>query len=224
MRLMSLMIGCCLLAGCNTTAQKPIADDPFYAPVYPAQKPTPMMATGSLFQAARTQNLYSDNKAHMVGDIIQVSLVETTQASKSSKNDIKKSNDFTLSPVTAGGKNVTINGKSIDVGLAQDGQFKGEADADQSNSLTGSISVNVVQVLENGNLLVRGEKWMTLNNGNEFIRLSGMIRPQDISAENTIESGRIANARIQYSGTGTFADSQEMGWLARFFLNPLWPF
>lgn len=224
MRMVLLLVAGLWLAGCSSTAQKPIADDPFYAPVYPAQKPAPVMATGSLFQQARMQNLYSDDKAHRVGDIIQVSLVEATQAKKSSNSEIDKSNNFTLSPLTASGKNVTINGNTIDVGMNQTGQFKGEADADQSNSLTGSISVNVIQVLENGNLVVRGEKWITLNNGDEFIRLTGLVRPQDISADNTVESGRIANARIQYSGTGTFAESQQMGWASRFFIGPLWPF
>ena len=225
MRIVALFLGAWMLTGCmSTPTSKPIADDPYYAPVYPAQAPRPVMADGSLFQQARMQNLYSDKKAHMVGDIIQVSLVETTQAKKSAKSDIQKANSFSLSPVTAGGKNVTINGKTLDAGITQSGLFNGQSDADQSNSLTGSISVHVAQVLENGNLLVRGEKWITLNNGDEFIRLTGMVRPQDISSSNTIESNRIANARIQYSGTGTFANAQEMGWLAQFFTSPLWPF
>ena len=117
----------------------------------------------------------------------------------------------------------TINGNTIDLGLNQTSSFTGEADADQSNSLTGSISVNVIQVLTNGNLIVRGEKWITINNGDEFIRLTGMIRPQDISADNQIKSIKVANARIQYSGTGSFADTQKMGWLARFFNSSWWP-
>ena len=225
MRIIALLCGSLALAGCmSTPQQKPIADDPYYAPVYPAPKAQPVMTTGSLFQQARVVNFYSDSKAHRIGDIIQVQLRETTQAKKSAKNDIKKENKFTLSPVTGGSKKVTINGKELEVGLDQKGQFKGQAGADQSNSLTGSISVHVAQVLENGNLLVRGEKWITLNNGDEFIRLTGMVRPKDISADNVIDSGRIANARIQYSGTGSFANSQQMGWLTQFFNGPLWPF
>ena len=81
-----------------------------------------------------------------------------------------------------------------------------------------------MQVLGNGNLIVRGEKWITINNGDEFIRLNGIIRPQDISADNQIDSIKVANARIQYSGTGAFADAQKAGWLARFFNSGWWPF
>jgi len=71
---------------------------------------------------------------------------------------------------------------------------------------------------------VRGEKWITLNRGDEYIRISGIIRPEDVSQENTISSTKLANARISYSGTGELAESQSMGWVSRFFNNPLWPF
>jgi len=151
-------------------------------------------------------------------------LSESTSAKKKANSNTKKENSAKLSPVTALGKNVTVGGNLLSLGLNQNSQFKGTGSADQSNSLTGSISVSVVQVLENGNLIVRGEKWITLNNGEEFIRLNGIIRPQDISADNRIESIRVANARIQYSGTGSFADSQKAGWLARFFNSSWWPF
>jgi len=77
--------------------------------------------------------------------------------------------------------------------------------------------------LPNGNLMIRGEKWMSLNNGDEYIRLTGIIRAQDISSGNTIISSKIANARIQYAGTGTFADTQEQGWLSKFFSSGWWP-
>lgn len=214
-----------LLSGCMSTASnKPIADDPYYAPVYPAAPPMNIVKTGSLFNANNLDSLYADVKARHVGDIIEVILSESTSAKKKANNNTKKDNKFNLSPLTALGKNVTIGGNEISVGMNQASEFKGTGTADQSNSLTGSISVSVVQVLDNGNLIVRGEKWMTINNGDEFIRLNGIIRPQDISADNQIESIRVANARIQYSGTGSFANSQKMGWLARFFNSGMWPF
>ena len=81
-----------------------------------------------------------------------------------------------------------------------------------------------MQVLSNGNLVIRGEKWITLNNGEEFVRITGLVRSQDIGPDNTIESLRVANARIQYSGTGSFADSQKVGWLNQFFFSDWWPF
>ena len=225
MKLLSLGLLCTvvLLSGCNLTANKPIADDPYYAPIIPAAMAQKVVATGSLFNSRYANSLYADVKARNVGDIIEVILSERTQAKKKAASGTKKDNKFTLSPLTAMGKNVTVSGNTIDLGLNQSSEFSGEADADQSNSLTGSISVSVLQVLTNGHLIVRGEKWITINNGDEFIRLTGIIRPQDISADNQIKSIKVANARIQYSGTGTFADTQKMGWLARFFNSNWWP-
>jgi flagellar L-ring protein precursor FlgH len=213
-----------MLAGCSTTATKPIADDPYYAPIIPAPIPQNVVATGSLFNASNLNSLYADVKARNIGDIIEVILSEKTQAKKKAASGSKKDNSFDLEPPTLFGKVATINGNPLEVRYSQTSEFSGESDADQSNSLSGSISVNVIQVLANGNLIVRGEKWITLNNGDEFIRLTGMVRPQDISADNQIKSIKIANARIQYSGTGSFADSQKMGWLARFFNGTWWPF
>lgn len=103
-------------------------------------------------------------------------------------------------------------------------ETKGDSAAGQSNSLTGSITVTVAEVMPNGILAVRGEKWMTLNTGNELVRIAGLIRADDIATDNTVSSTRVADARITYSGTGAFADASQPGWLDRFFLSPLWPF
>src|SRR5690606_1207428 len=99
----------------------------------------------------------------------------------------------------------------LNTNIRSDREFTGEAEADQSNRLNGNISVTVVDIYPNGTLVIRGEKWMTLNRGEEFIRLSGLVRPDDVTPENTVLSTRIANARITYSGTGELADSQQMG-------------
>ncbi|RPA62851.1 flagellar basal body L-ring protein FlgH [Shewanella frigidimarina] len=213
-----------LLVGCSSTARKPIADDPFYAPVYPDTVPTQVAATGSIYLDSQASSLYSDIRAHRVGDIITVTLKESTQASKSANNEIKKGSDLSVQPVYAGGKNISISGVPIDLGYSDSMNTKRESDADQSNSLDGSISANIIQVLSNGNLVIRGEKWISINNGDEFIRVTGMIRSEDINPDNTIDSTRVANARIQYSGTGTFADSQKVGWLSSFFMSDWWPF
>jgi len=225
MKNLCLVIVAGLLTGCISTQDKPIADDPYYAPIYPEQPPVNIIKTGSLFNANQLESLYADVKAKRVGDIIEVVLSENTSAKKKANSNTKKENSATLSPITGlNGTNVTIGGNSLAFGLDQDTEFKGTGTSDQSNSLSGSISVSVVQVLGNGNLIVRGEKWMTINNGDEFIRLNGIIRPQDISAQNQVNSIKVANARIQYSGTGPFADSQKAGWLARFFNSSWWPF
>ena len=101
--------------------------------------------------------------------------------------------------------------------------FAGSGDSAQSNSLSGEIAVTVSDILPNGNLLIRGEKIIGLNQGSEFIRLSGIVRPQDISTENVILSRKIANARIYYGGGGVVAESNTKGWLTRFFDSPMFP-
>lgn len=219
--ILSLLI---LLTGCMSTQEKPIADDPYYAPIYPEQAPVNIVKTGSLFNISRVENLYADVKARQVGDIIEVVLSESTTAQKQANTDTTKENTSTLSPITGlNGRNATIGGNSLEFGFDQSNEFEGSSNSDQSNSLSGSISVNVVQVLNNGNLIVRGEKWITINNGDEFIRINGIIRPQDINADNQVNSIKVANARIQYSGTGSFAETQKAGWLARFFNSSWWP-
>jgi len=213
-----------VLTGCSSTGEKPIADDPYYAPVYPEAPPTQIAATGSMYQDSQASSLYSDIKALKVGDIITVMLMESTQAKKSANNEIKKGTDLTLDPIYAGGGGITIGGQSIDLRYKDSMNTKRESDAAQSNSLSGSISANVMQVLNNGNLVIRGEKWISINNGDEFVRITGIVRSQDIRPDNTIDSPRVANARIQYSGTGTFADVQKVGWLSSFFMGSWWPF
>ena len=222
--LLALLLGF-LLSGCSSTSgQKPIPDDPYYAPVYPEAPPTKIAATGSMYQDSQASSLYSDIKALKVGDIITVILMEQTQATKSASNEIKKGTDLTLDPIYAGGGNITIGGQPLDLRYKDSMNTKRESDADQSNSLSGSISANVMQVLNNGNLVIRGEKWISINNGDEFVRITGVVRSQDIRPDNTIDSPRVANARIQYSGTGTFADVQKVGWLSSFFMGSWWPF
>jgi flagellar L-ring protein precursor FlgH len=217
--LLSLLTGCAAIE-----ATKVLPNDPDFAPILPEMEDEPMVATGSLFKPNYINNIYSDSKAHRVGDIISVILSEQTSANKNAKTETKKSNSATLDPLIGlNGSPVTLNGNSLQFGLAQQSNFKGESKGNQGNSLSGNISVHVLRVLPNGNLMIRGEKWMTLNNGNEYIRLTGVIRSKDIGSNNTIYSNKVANARIQYSGTGTFADINEQGWLTKFFNSSWWP-
>ncbi|WP_104399150.1 flagellar basal body L-ring protein FlgH [Vibrio penaeicida] len=196
----------------------PVAGDPAWAPIHPKQKPAHYAtATGSLFNTQHTQNLYDDSKPHGVGDIVTVNLAENTKAAKSADADLSKSNDASMDPLNVGGQELKIQDYNFSYELSNENKFKGNASANQSNSISGSITVEVIEVLANGNLIIRGEKWLTLNTGDEYIRLSGTIRPDDIDFDNTIASTRISNARIQYSGTGNQQDMQEPGFLARFF-------
>ena len=213
------------ISGCASVEQaKVLPDDPDFAPILPEAEEESIIPTGSLFKPTYVNNIYSDSKARRVGDIISVILSESTQAQKNSKTELKKENSATLDPITGlGGTPITFKDDAIQFGLNQSSDFKGDSKANQGNSLSGNISVHVLRVLPNGNLMIRGEKWMTLNNGDEYIRLTGIIRSKDISSDNTIVSSKVANARIQYSGTGAFAEVQEQGWLSKFFSSSWWP-
>lgn len=223
--LMSIFTAAMLLTGCASTEQaETLPNDPDFAPILPEMEDEPLIPTGSLFKPNYVNNIYSDSKAHRVGDIISVILSESTQAQKNAKTELKKDNSGALNPtIGLGGKAVNLGGQSIQLGYGQTSNFKGDSKANQGNSLAGNISVHVLRVLPNGNLMIRGEKWMSLNNGDEYIRLTGIVRSQDISSSNTVTSSKVANARIQYAGTGTFADVQEQGWLSKFFSSTWWP-
>ena len=207
-----------ILTGCALDAMGPQPDDPDFAPALPEEDYTTAVPTGSLFNPYSSNNgLYTDTRAHKVGDLISVVLEERTSASKNAGTTLGKENNVNIGAVTVGGRPITAGGYDTSLGLSNSSDFNGTSDANQSNSLKGNISVSVVKVLANGNLVVRGEKWLMLNNGNEYIRVPGIIRAEDVSSDNTVSSQRIANARIQYGGTGDFANTQERGWLSRFF-------
>ncbi|MBF8745419.1 flagellar basal body L-ring protein FlgH [Pseudomonas putida] len=220
--------GACLLAGCMAPPAKP--NDPYYAPVLP-RTPLPAAANnGSIYQAGFDQNLYSDRKAFRVGDIITITLNEKMAASKSANSSLAKDSNTSLGLSSLFGGGVKTDSPfgggslSLDAGYSGTRDTKGDAKAAQGNSLTGSVTVTVAEVLPNGILAVRGEKWMTLNTGEELVRIAGLIRADDIATDNTVSSTRVADARITYSGTGSFADASQPGWLDRFFMSPYWPF
>lgn len=195
-----------------------VAGDPAWAPIEPKRRAQHYAAaTGSLFNQANVRSMYDDSKPRSIGDIITVTLDESTKAAKSANADLTKKNDAKMEPLDVGGRQVELGAYNLSYQLKNSNSFAGDASAKQSNSISGYITVEVIDVLANGNLVIRGEKWMTLNTGDEYIRLSGTIRPDDINFDNTIASNRVSNARIQYSGTGTQKDMQEPGFLARFF-------
>ena len=223
-----------VLSGCVTPPPKP--DDPYYAPVLPRTPLPAAQNSGAIYQPGFETNLYDDRKAYRVGDIITITLSERTQASKKAGSSMSKDSSAKLGLTSLFGGGVSIDNPStslnplkaedlsLDVGYSGTRDTDGESDANQSNSLTGSITVTVAEVLPNGILAVRREKWMTLNPGDELVRIAGLVRADDIATDNTVSSTRIANARITYSGTGAFADASQPGWFDRFFMNPLFPF
>lgn len=227
MKTLNILLLLCLsllLAACSSTQPTTLQNDPYYAPAVPPMPRQKLASDGAIFQPQTASSIYSDVKARRVGDIITVTLQENTNATKRAGSANSRESDASIKPMVGlGGENIRIGNQSIQMGIGSSSDFAGNASANQSNSLTGSISVTVIQVLPNNNLVVRGEKWLTLNNGDEYIRLTGIVRPADISPVNEIASNKVANARIQYSGTGTFSEAQQQGWLTRFFNSSWWP-
>lgn len=204
----------CVCAGCSTVP----GFEESYDPPVPAQASIAPATDGAIYQANIGMRLFEDLRAARVGDILTVRLVEKTVASKSSNTSTSKSTAATLVNPSVFGRPVTRNGVPILAGsLSGDSTFDGEGASNQSNSLQGDITVTVVERYPNGNLRIRGEKWVTLNQGREFIRLSGIIRPYDIEPDNSILSGKVADAHITYSSKGVLAAANRMGLISRFF-------
>lgn len=192
------------------------------APVMPAPR---TLVNGSIYHASTNRYLFEDIKARRVGDLITIILEEKTNASKNATTNASKSSTNSMLPPTLFGNGVSLLGQDIfNNSFSSDGSFAGSGDSAQSNSLSGNITVTVAQVLPNGNMLVKGEKLLTLNQGSEVVRISGLVRPADVTPQNTVISTQIANARITYGGNGIVADSNRAGWLTRFFHSGLWPF
>jgi len=184
------------------------------------QVAAPGAATGSLYSAATYTGLATDRRARRVGDLLTIRLVERTTARKSSSADSKRDGSTSLTLPDA------VPFSYIPKGLLSGGSkqsFKGSGTAAQDNLLSGEISVTVARVLPGGVLAVAGEKRLTLNRGEEQVQLTGLVRGDDIGADNSVVSTRVADARIRYSGTGQIADQSRQGWLARFFakVSPL---
>lgn len=214
-----------IISGCSVTQHR---GDPDYAPAIPIQYPAsnPADQNGSIFQPGISAGLFEDFRARQVGDILTVILNESTEAEKSSDTSIDRTDSTTIDNPILAGATRTFGGDelALNFDLNTDSEFEGESESNQSNSLQGEVAVTVASVLPNGNLFIQGEKWIKLNQGNEYIRLKGIVRPADITAANTIDSTRIADARIAYSGTGAVAEVNVRGWLSRFFSGPLFPF
>jgi flagellar L-ring protein precursor FlgH len=196
-----------------------------YHPPTPLQQVYDPPSSGTIYQSGAETRLFEDLKASRVGDILTVQLVEQTNASKNSATKTSKSTSATLVNPTVFGRPITRNGMPLfDGSLSGESEFDGSGQSSQSNSLSGDITVTVVERLPNGNLRIRGEKWVTLNQGKEFIQLSGIIRPFDIDPFNNIRSNRVADAKITYSSRGVMAAANRMGLVARFFNSILHPY
>lgn len=224
-RVAAAAVSLTVLSACQIPQQyaevKP--DDPRFAPVYSGQSSFGAAPSGSIYAAGRAVDLYQ-LRAYRVGDIITVNLNEATSASKSSNTEFSKANDSSVSDQTAAGNGFLGTGITLNGSVSSSVDFSGEAGAGISNNLQGSITVTVAGVLPNGVLEVRGEKWIQLSRGSEYIRISGLIRREDINPDNSVDSTRVANVRMAYSETGELANANRASWLSRFFISEIWPF
>ena len=222
--LLLLVAGSVVLSGCSTGSVLTRPGEPEYALAYPVAAPTPPQNTGSIYQSSVARPLFEDIKARQVGDLLTVILDEQTDASKTATTGISKDSSTEVSAPKVFGKDIELGGNPLSTSLGSASDFSGASDSAQSNKLQGSITVSVAQVLQNGNLVIQGEKWIAINQGDEYVRLRGIVRPVDIGPTNTVLSTQVADAQITYRGKGATADSNSMGWLTRFFITPLWPF
>ena len=218
----SLLLGfATLIAGCSTYVENEASLA--FKPIYPSAHITPEgeAPTGGIFKASESGLFASDIRARDVGDILTVALNETFAATKAQTAASAKNDTFGVTLPTGlpnmftGGYDK--NAAGLNAGTAR--SFAGSGSAAQSNSLTGLLTVTVTRVFDNGNMEIAGQKKLTLNNGDEYVRLTGLIRPEDISATNTVQSNRIADAEIVYVGAGEIADSSRQGWLSRTMRN-----
>ncbi|CAH6882348.1 Flagellar L-ring protein 2 [Vibrio chagasii] len=214
--LVVMVAGC---AGRQDDFIPPSPNDEAYAPPELDYQVT-RVSKGSLYTGTTSMTLFQDRRAYRVGDILTVLLDEKTESDKSASTQYGKDSSANITAPTLGNK--TFDDVSASVDATRD--FDGAAASKQGNSLSGSITVTVYNVLPNGVLRVRGEKWLKLNQGDEYIRLTGNVRVDDIQADNTLSSQRIADARITYAGRGSFADTNTAGWLTQFFNSPWMPF
>ena len=220
------VIAVSVLPACSQLQPMPVQPDPNFAAAYPAPPVQPRAYEGgAIFQADTSSELFRDSRAYRIGDILTVTLVEQTDAEVRSSTTTAKDDTLGISAPTIFGSPVTSGNTTIGVNTSDASRnFTGTGNTSQSNSLQGSVTVTVAQVLNNGNLLIRGEKIVGINQGTEFIRLSGLVRQADIAPDNTVSSTRIANARVSYGGGGALADANAAGWLSRFFNSEYWPF
>lgn len=205
-----------LLAGCATTVPPTSVHQPMT--VRPEARNVSASSNGAIFNVASSRPLFEDRRARFVGDTITINIAEKTTASKNSQNKTTRSTSVTAEvPTVSGLPFKTLQGTNF--AASGSNNFDGKGQNTSANDFTSSLTVTVIEVLANGNLLVSGEKQIGLKEGEEFIRFSGVVNPNNITSANTVQSTQVADARIEYKANGFIDSAQAMGWLSRFFLS-----
>lgn len=219
---LGLVVGCLaiatVLSGCVAPwrvveVRQPLSAQPIVAAIPPSMN-------GAIFQLSSYQPLFEDRRARRVGDTLTININEKLNASKTANSTASRTGNTTFAvPEIKGVPGVNLQGASVIAKSAQD--FGGGGDSGANNVFTGTITVTVIEVLPNGNLAVSGEKQLGINQGSEFVRVSGIVNPQNILPGNVVSSTQVADARLEYRGTGYIDEAQTMGWLARAFQSIL---
>lgn len=201
----------------SSTSKEVMRGESAFRPIRNTQVKAVRAPSGSLFSPTKAIGLYQPSSHYLVGDMILVRLEEKTSATKSLNYQTDKSGSFTLEPVTLSLGPVNVGNNDLNADYEQGKEFDSSAETKQKNFLKGDITVYVWEVMGNGNLIVAGEKWITLNKGEEYIRFSGEIRVEDIALDNTISSVKVGNARIEFSGKGDMQENQSPSLLSKLF-------
>jgi len=217
MKKIIVIAGCAaMLAGCVTTTPATAVHQPMTARPEPRNYAVP--TNGAIYNVASARPLFEDRRARFVGDTITINIAEKTAASKISENKAERSHtvDTSISSIVG----LPFKGaQGTALAVDNSNKFDGKGQNNSSNDFTGTITVTVIEVYPNGNLLVSGEKQIGLKEGEEFIRFSGVVNPNTITTSNTVTSTQVADARIEYKANGFIDSAQVMGWLGRFFLT-----
>lgn len=210
------------LGGCAVLQEDQGRD---FTATWPESEQVAETTPGAIYQQGTEVRLWQNVTARNVGDTLTIRLEESTNAEKSVTTNTNKTTEATMTGPTIFGRPVTVNGVPVLEGsMNNDSSFNGNGASKQSNALDGALSVTVAKRFANGNLLVRGEKWIAINSGKEFVRMQGIVRPSDIAPDNSVVSWKVADAYISYGGQGTVANASKPGWFYRFFNSPHTPF
>ena len=187
--------------------------------VKPAPQAKAAVGSGAIYSASNHRPLFEDRRPRLVGDILTINIVENTSAKKASSSAASKTGAVSASAAVPVGLPIDLNKEAISLSADSAISYDDSADADASNNFNGQIGVTVVEVLENGNLAVSGEKQIGLDKGTEFVRFSGVINPDDVQLGNIVSSTKVADARIEYRSNSKLDASQVVSILTRFFLS-----
>ncbi|MGB1270889.1 MAG: flagellar basal body L-ring protein FlgH [Endozoicomonas sp.] len=239
-----LIVVLIMLAGCQSQPEKtpaPLPESAQKTPEKPAvvAQPTvvqqlvsvsapPAIPTGSLFNPRYSSLMVSDRRAYRLGDILTVVLEGNTDIKMGGGSNVVKNNTISIpDPTILGRSSASLlpgSGNSLAFDIQPSRDYGGTTSANRTNELKGNVAVRVVEVLNNGTLRIEGDKWLTINSNRERIRISGLVRPEDVSTDNTVSSNRLAEAKVDYVALGINADAHKPGWLTRMLNSPWFPF